>query len=341
MHPKLKKILQYSFFLLLGIALTVWQYKKMTVEEKDKFVGAIKNAQYLYLVPVVLMSLLSHYSRAIRWRFLIQSLGHKVKLSNTFATVMIGYLVNTLLPRAGEVAKCGLLGKREKIAPEKLLGTIIVERTIDLASYAVLIIITIALQFSRISGFLQEKYAQAINDNKINPFLKIAIIIAIIIGAFYIFKMLYKKFKNNIVFEKINNVLLGVKEGFSSINKLQNKKAFWAHTIFIWLMYLLQIYVGFKAMDFTANLGIDAACAILTIGTLAMIVTPGGMGAFPFGVAEVLLLFAIPLEKGNAFGWVIWGVSTSIIIVVGIICTIWFEKNKKIENDAMPVLHAI
>jgi glycosyltransferase 2 family protein len=329
MHPKLKKILQYSFFLSLGIALTLWQYQKMTEDEKNKFVDAIKNAQYIYLVPVIIMSLLSHYSRAIRWRYLIQSLGYKVKLNNTFATVMIGYLVNTLVPRAGEVAKCGLLGKRENIPPEKLLGTIIVERTIDLASYAVLIVITIALQFSTISGFLSDKYNKAVASNAMNPFVKLAIFALAVIIIILLFKYLYKKLKPNLLFSKLNKLMLGVKEGFSSINKLQNKLAFWLHTIFIWLMYLLQIYVGFKAMSFTANLGIDAACAILTIGTLAMILTPGGMGAFPFGVAEVLLLFAIPIEKGNAFGWVIWGVSTSIILVVGVICVVIFEKNKK------------
>jgi glycosyltransferase 2 family protein len=335
MHPKLKKTLQYSFFLALGIALTIWQYNKMTADEKTKFLDAIKSAHYIYLLPVIAMSLISHFSRAIRWRYLIQSLGYKAKLTNTFATVMIGYLVNTLLPRAGEVAKCGLLGKKEKIPSEKLLGTIIVERAIDIACYFLLIIITFILQFSRISGFIEEKYDKALATQKMNPFVKYSIIILAFILLIYLLKWLYKKYKDNKVFAKLNGLMVGVKEGFSSINKLQQKKAFWAHTFLIWAMYLLQIYVGFKAMSFTQHLGIDAACVILTIGTLAMILTPGGMGAFPLGVAEVLLLFNIPIEKGNAFGWVIWGVSTSIILVVGIISTIWFERNKNKESYAV------
>jgi glycosyltransferase 2 family protein len=325
MHPKLKKTLQYGLFLGLGIFLTVWQYNKMTVIEKQSFVASIKSANYIYIFPIVIMAILSHFSRAIRWRYLIKPLGYNPTLAGSFATVMIGYLVNTL--------KCTLLGRKEKIPVDKLIGTILVERAIDLGCYVVLILITIALQYNIIGNFVVEMYDKAIRESNIHPVLKLGIIIVMLVIIFFIFKTLYKRFKKNSFFKKINSALEGVKDGFQSIKKLQRKKEFWFHTFFIWLMYLLQIYIGFKAMSFTSHLGIDVACAILTMGTLAMILTPGGMGTFPLAVAEVLLLFKIAIENGTAFGWVIWGVSTTIIIVTGIICTIWFEYLKRKQHE--------
>ncbi len=332
MSPKLKKAIQYGFFFAIGIGLMIWQYQKMSEAEKDTFVESIKSASLLYLFPVIIMALISHWSRAIRWRYLIQSMGYKAKIGNTFAAVMIGYLVNTLVPRAGEIAKCTLLGKREKIPADKLLGTIIIERAIDMACYILLIMITILLQYNRIKSFVAEKFDQSVRTSSIHPGIKISIIIAVLILVTLLFKWLYKKNKSNKIFTKINSTLLGLKEGVSSIKKLEYKKAFWLHTILIWSMYLLQIYVGFQAMLFTKNLGIDAATAILTMGTLAMILTPGGIGAFPVAVGEVLVLFGNTEPQGLAFGWVIWGVSTCITVVVGAACAIWFEKSKTKEN---------
>ena len=103
---------------------------------------------------------------------------------------------------------------------------------------------------------------------------------------------------------------------------MKRRKLFIAHTVFIWTMYLLQIYIGFSAMDGTSHLGIKAACSVLTLATLAMIATPGGIGSFPIFVMETLLIYNITKPLGEAFGWLLWGVSTSIIIVAGLIALI-------------------
>ncbi len=328
MNSTLKKLLQYGFFLGLGILLIYWQYNKMSASDKDSFVQSIRNTKYVYLIPVILLAITSHVSRAIRWRYLIQPLAHKPKLSNAFATVMIGYLVNSLAPRAGEVAKCGLLGKREKISFEKLIGTILVERAIDLLCYAVIIITTIILQYSNLKALLLSLYNKALTNSAMHPLLKLTIYIVIILGFLFLIRFLLRKYKDNKLLKKISTSIGDVKAGFQSIKQLQEKKAFWIHTTVIWLCYLAQIYVGFKAMDFTSHLGVDAAFAVLTLGTLAMIVTPGGIGSFPIAVAEVLLVYSIAFNNANAFGWIMWGASTSIIVVLGILCFIWFEYTK-------------
>ncbi len=328
MNKTVKKILQYSIFLGLGIFLTYWQYSGMKEKDKVDFVKSIREAQYIYLIPVFFMAIISHISRSIRWRYLMQPMGYNPSLVNSFATVMIGYLVNTLAPRAGEVVKCTLLGKREKIPVDKLIGTILIERAIDLLCYFFIIVITVVLQYEKISTFMVAVYHKAVDESATHPLLKMGIYIAVLIVVIFILKWLFKKYKNNAIFDKIKDSLHGVKDGFQSIKKLEKKKLFWFHTFIIWACYLLQIYVGFRAMEFTAHLGIDAAFGVLALGTLAMILTPGGIGSFPIAVMNVLLLYNIAEAQGTAFGWAIWGASTSIIVVVGIICFIWFEINK-------------
>ncbi len=124
-------------------------------------------------------------------------------------------------------------------------------------------------------------------------------------------------------------------EGIRTIKRLKNRGWFLAHTIFIWMMYLLQIYAGFFALSATTGLGLVEACSVLSLATLAMIVSPGGIGAFPLAVQEVLLLYNI---DDVSFGWLIWGVSTAIIIVVGLLSFVLLLLKKKKINEAEPAI---
>jgi hypothetical protein len=130
--------------------------------------------------------------------------------------------------------------------------------------------------------------------------------------------------------------LSGIGEGFGTIKTLKNKKAFLGHTIFMWCMYLGQIYLGFFGMDGIEGLSIQAACSVLALATLSMIVTPGGIGSFPIFVMQTLIIYGIDAPLGKAFGWVMWGVSTSLIIFVGFISliTLPYLNKRKHESDA-------
>jgi uncharacterized protein (TIRG00374 family) len=245
---------------------------------------------------------------------------------------MIGYLVNSLAPRAGEVVKCSMLGKREKIPVEKLIGTILIERAIDLICYALVIVLTIILQYKTIKELLFSIYHKSVQQSAIHPVIKLAILIIVVFLLYLLASWLFKKYRHNRVFTRIQHIFTGVQAGFKSIRQLKQKKLFWLHTLFIWTMYLLQIYIGFKAMAYTSQLGLDAAVAVLTMGTLAMIVTPGGIGSFPIAVAQVLVLFDISLIAAESFGWIMWGATTLIILVLGIACFIWYELFNRKRN---------
>src|SRR5437867_1697282 len=124
-------ILQYLFFFGLGIFLVWWSVKDLSSDDKSQIKAALKNARYSLIFPVLGILFFSHYIRALRWKLLIEPLGHKPRVSNTFFAVMIGYLTNLAFPRLGEVLKGTVLARYEKIAVDKLFGTIIIERIID------------------------------------------------------------------------------------------------------------------------------------------------------------------------------------------------------------------
>lgn len=332
---RLGSILQYIIFLGGGILLVWWQLKGMSAIDKIEFNNALHRANYWLLLPVAVMSLLSHLSRAMRWQLLLEPLGYKASLKNLFSVTMVGYLANAAVPRLGEVLKCTFLARYEKLKVDKLVGTIIIERTFDALSYLVFIAITILFQYHVIGDFLQEKINGFNGNSGIPIWGKILIALSAGIALLLLVRLLLKKLAHVDLVKKLQGILQGLLQGFSTIKHLRRRKLFLAHTVFIWTMYLLQIYVGFYAINATSNLGLLPAFSVLTLATLAMILTPGGIGTFPFFVMQTLAIYLIPLQQGKAFGWLMWGASTSIVIVVGFACLLllpYINKNKPTDE---------
>lgn len=333
MNKRLISILQYSLFLGGGIFLVWWQLKGMTGEQKAQFISALRNANYWLIVPIIFMSLLSHLSRAYRWKLLLEPLEYYPKIKNVFAVTMVGYLANAAFPRLGEVLKCTFLSKYEHIKVDKLVGSILIERTFDLFCFVIFIGITVLIQVDKIGGFIKEKIASFGENASMPIWAKGLIALGIIVFIYYLLKFLVKKYPGNKAIIKTNNFFKGIGQGFTAIRSLKKRNQFIAHTLFIWAMYLLQIYVGFWAMEHTAGLDLRAACSVLVLATFAMIITPNGIGLFPVFVMQTLVLYGIDSTYGKAFGWLIWGVATCIILIVGFICILLLPYMNKIKNE--------
>jgi hypothetical protein len=233
---------------------------------------------------------------------------------------MIGYLANSAIPRLGEILKCTFLARYEKLKVEKLVGTIIIERTFDFICFILFILITILVQIDVVGNYVKGKLFKLGNTAGIPIWVNLLIITGIMVLLIISIKILFNKFPEKKLIRKINLFVKGIGEGFKTIRQLKKKRLFLLQTFFIWSLYLTQIYIGFHAMEGTAHLGIKAACSVLALASLAMIVTPGGIGSFPLFVMETLLMYGILSPLGKAFGWMIWGVSTGIIIIAGITC---------------------
>jgi uncharacterized protein (TIRG00374 family) len=333
MNKRLISILQYTVFLGSGIFLVWWQLKGMTAEQKTQFTTALQSANYWFIIPIIFMSLLSHLSRAYRWKLLLEPLDYYPKIKNVFAVTMVGYLANAAIPRLGEILKCTFLSKYEHIKVEKLVGSILIERTFDLFCFVIFIGITVLIQVDKIGGFIKEKIASFGENSAMPLWAKGLIVLGIIMLIYFGLKLLVKKYPESKTILKVNNFFKGIGQGFIAIKSLKKRNQFIAHTLFIWAMYLLQIYVGFMAMEHTTGLDISAACSVLVLATFAMIITPNGIGLFPIFVMQTLILYGIDGAYGKAFGWLIWGVATSIILVVGFICLLLLPYINKQKNE--------
>jgi len=332
MKKSLLTLLQYFFFLCLGI-LFVWLTLKDVKQEQWQHIKlSVANARHWLIVPVLVMMLLSHYSRALRWKILMEPLGYFPSTFNTWAAVMIGYLVNAGVPRLGEVVKCTILAKYENVRADKLVGTIVVERVIDIISLLLVFVMALLFQGHIIGDYTLDLVRNFFYDNTGKISLsKILIILFSIISFCIVLYLLLKKFGHIDIVSKIKNVLRGIWHGLNSIRLIKHKGLFIFHTIFIWVMYLLSTTAGLYALQETENLGIGGGLTTLAVGSIGMIVTPGGIGAYPLFVANLMGLYGLDTKTiGTALGWLLWSVQTVVILGGGLIFIgIFSYHNKK------------
>ncbi len=305
----------------------------MTSIQKIQFRQSLLHANYIYLLPVFVITVLGHLSRAMRWKILIEPMGYHPKTSNTFYATMGGYFANTFLPRVGEILRCTLLSRYENIPTTKLIGTILVERVFDLLCYFFLLIITFLIQIETVTDFVKDKISR-LNAMKqgLSVWIIVVAVVIVLLVIFFIFKSLFNRYRHHHYVIKLKGFHLGLKEGYSTILHLKKRKKFVAHSVLIWTCYLFEIYIGFSAINATSGLGIGAAFSVLSLATLAMIVSPGGLGAFPIAVQQVLLIYNV---DNIFFGWLMWSVTTGIIIVVGLISfgLLIYQNKKKNEKE--------
>ncbi len=298
----IKKILKIILPLVLGGFLVWYSISGISLEVLGKY---FKEAKYGWIFLGLFFGVLSHLSRAYRWKFMLEPLGFKPKYTNSVLAVLVGYLVNLALPRAGEVSRALVLTNYEDVPFEKGFGTIVAERIADLIMMLSIILITLFVQFDFIYNLLTKNF---------NP-TKIIIGLAVVILGFYILTSFVKKAKSGFLL-KIKTFVSGLVEGVTSIFKMKNKWAFIFHTVFIWVMYVCMFWATIPAIE-----GLNVPLGGILIGFIAggfsIAATNGGIGLYPIAVAGALALFDIPTEPATAFGWIMWTAQTAMIIVFG------------------------
>lgn len=308
-------IIQVIVFLGIGIALIFWQYRSMDPDQRDEMFAAIQQVRLIYFLPGLLIGFLSHYFRALRWKLLMQPVHIYPATANSIFAVLTGYLVNALIPRMGEVAKCTVLAKYEKVPVDKLLGTILAERAFDTVCLLVIFLITLLSQYDIIAPFAWDLYRKIFFDaagNFILMRIVLFVLACVIVLAASLF--FYRKIKDT----KIGKIIARVGDGLKAIVQVRQKALFLLYTILIWTMYTMMAILGFYMLPDMAGLPWLAGLSIITFGSVAMIVTPGGLGAFPPVVASILLLYGIAQPLGIAYGWVNWSMQTLIVLLLGI-----------------------
>jgi uncharacterized membrane protein YbhN (UPF0104 family) len=310
------KLLKIGFFFLLGIALIWWSLHQIPAEEWTKFTLALKDSKLWIVFPVFIILGLSHFLRALRWRLIMEPLGYKPSIGNTYLAVLIGYLANLAVPRLGEVLKCTLLAKYEKVPAEKIVGTIVAERAFDVISLGVVFLMALGLQFNVIEAGWNQLKNQTAAKNTLpqDQDWKLYILIGIVLIILALFFVLRKRLPKMIA--SVKQIITGIWEGVISATKLKQHNLFFLYSFGIWFLYLLATYVGLHATPGTES-SFATAISCLAYASIGMILTPGGIGAYAYFMAKVLELNGVDYTLGLANGTLQWFSQFLIVIVLG------------------------
>lgn len=307
MEQKKSSLLKTIIPLLIGVFFIYLSVQGTTEEDRTNIYNAIKEADYRFILISLVMGLLSHFSRAYRWNFMLNPMGYRPRLINNTLAIFITYIANLGVPRSGEIFRATVMQTYEDIPFEKSFGTIIAERAVDLLMLLLSIGIALLLEFDLIFSFLKK---QAINPWNILLGLGFGGI-----GAFFIFYQLKKS--NHPLAKKLLGLTQGLSEGFLTLIRMEKKWAYLLHTLFIWGMYVFMFYIIKFSVPETSDLPFEALLVGFIVGALAISATNGGIGIYPFSVSLVLISYGISKEASLAFGWIMWTAQTVMVILFG------------------------
>lgn len=328
MKRKARQAAQFVVFFGLGAGLMWWQYSRFTPEQRDAFYDGLANANYFWVAVSVVIGMLAHLMRAIRWNALLAPLNQKAKLGNRFYAVMIGYLANYAFPRLGEVTRCTVLKTSEDVPFSESFGTVVVERIVDMLCLALIFVIVLLLQFSQLQTLWLEYIWNPATAKLVglaaSP-TKIAILVCVIIVVIAAFLFLRKK-----VGGKARAFFVGLKDGILSIRKVKNPWLFILQSLSIWAGYYFSLYVCFFAFPETSSLTLNSALILILFGTFGVAFTPGGIGAYQIIITAIMVDIApSTINAAASFSWLSWGAQVfTVILFTGVAFAIRRPLNK-------------
>jgi uncharacterized protein (TIRG00374 family) len=318
----LKQTVQTLLFLIIALVLLWISFRGINFNDLWQI---LKKADYWWLLPATSMTLISFFIRARRWTLLIEPLGYKPRLINAYHAIATGYLVNLIFPRLGEVTKCATLGEKEKIPFDKLVGTMLIERTVDILTVLAIFGLTLIAGSTLTGSFLSDNVVapmgRKLSSSSGTVIITSVIVIGMIALAIVLFIRLRKKLSERKFFKKIYTFADGIVDGLKSISRLKRKWEFIFLTVLLWVAYLFMTYFPLMCLDSTSGLGLKGGLFVLVIGSFGMAApVQNGMGAFHWIVSRGLLVaYGIPLEEGLASATLLHESQMVIVTIFGAI----------------------
>ena len=330
MSSRLISIAKFLVLLTIALGLLVFAFKGISVK---KIFDEIFKANIFWVLLSVLFSVIAIVSRAYRWNLLLEPLGYSPNLKNTTYAVSIGYFANLAFPRLGEVTRCGTLSRAEAIPFSSLLGTVIVERIVDVISLLVCLLFTAIIELKRLGNFLTKSIVDPlfgkiknIITSPIGIGAGVAFIILVFVAVIYLKKKQRQEGKESTISHFIKELIAGLR----TIVSLERPWLFILHSVFIWVLYFLSAYVCFFALPVTTHLGLSAALFVLTLGGLGMSAPlQGGIGVYHLLVSQGLMLYGLSQQDGLTFATLLHSLQIVMIIVLGSLSLLLIFFNAK------------
>ena len=310
----LKKVLQVIFPFFLGVAILFWTYRDFNFQRVGEVLhGGIK---YSWIVLSLVFGVLANLFRGWRWMQTLAPLGVYPKSSNCVYSIFISYAANLVIPRVGEVSRCGVLAKYDQVSFSKSLGTVVSERLIDSLCIGLIASVTLLLQAPVFASFFEQtgtnvdRYAGLFTS--VNFWVFVVCGLAILLLAFFLVR-------NVALFAKLKGLVHNIWLGIISLKDVKNVLLYLIYTIGIWGAYFLEFYLTFYAFDFSAHLGLLAGMVMFVVGSMAVIVpTPNGAGPWHFAIITMMVLYGVDKENAAIFALLVHGIQTFLLILLGI-----------------------
>lgn len=332
-RQNLKQIIQVTISLGIAIWIFWFLYRDIAL---DSLLVQIKSSNWFWIFASLFISLFGFWLRAWRWTLLIRSdEGEKVKPNRAYHAVMVGYLVNLLIPRAGEVAKCGVLTRTNGISLGHLLGTVILERSVDL----LFLVSTIGLAFLVENELFLSLASLLVNVDDL--WAKILANLPVFLGGLVIFiifmVLILRKYRDHGLIKKIRHFMREIVSGLKSVNQLSNPLGFWLSSVLIWVIYFLTMYTVSLGITSTANLSSGEVLLVMVMGSIGMVApVQGGIGTFHALVAFILIQLGISEEDGKIFAAIIHGTQVLLMLAAGLISWVLMMRLPSWNKPANP-----
>ena len=309
-----KKVLQVIFPLLLGVFILVWVYRDFNFQRVGEVM--LHGMDYGWIALSLVFGVFANLFRGWRWKLALEPLGEYPKTSNCVYAIFISYASNLVIPRVGEVTRCGVLSKYDGVSFPKSLGTVVSERMIDTLCVGLITGMVLLSQMPVFATFFAEtgtdvgRYAEVLTSGHF--YLIVLCVVAIGLLGFFLIR-------NIALFAKLKGILQNVWQGIVALKDIKHIPLYIVYTLGIWACYFFEFYLAFFAFDFSAHLGISAGLVMFVVGTLAVIVpTPNGAGPWHFAVMTMLMLYGVGKEDAGIFALLVHGIQTFLLILLGI-----------------------
>ena len=315
------------FPLLLGAGILYWTYRDFNFQRAWQVLDGGMN--YGWMLFSLFFGITAQVCRGLRWKLTLEPLGENPRTSHCVYSIFISYAASLVVPRIGEVSRCGVLSRYDGVSFAKSLGTVVTERLIDSLCVALITGTTLLLQAPVFATFFEEtgtdvgRYTQLFASA--NFYLVIICLIALCLLAFFLIR-------NVAAFARLRGILHQVWEGILSLRKVKNLPLFLLYTIGIWGSFFLEFYVAFFSFGFSSHLGVVAALVMFAVGSIAVIVpTPNGAGPWHFAIITMMVLYGVGQEDAGVFALLVHGIQTFLIILLGIygLAALPFVNKKK------------
>jgi uncharacterized protein (TIRG00374 family) len=323
MSNKFTQVLKVIIPLVLGIIILYFLYSKTDFNE---LWSQILETNWMILTCSLIFGLSGNVIRGLRWNLLIKPLGYRPRKSNLIYAVLGNYAVNFALPRVGEIWRCGVVAKGEKIPLTKLIGTLLVDRLFDMIMVLLLSLLAVLLNAK---VFYKNRHEFNLPGFLVSPWFYAGVAIAIVacIAALLLFK-------ENLVIKKIKQFFISVWNDLMIIRRMDEKMRFFIYTFGIWISYFFYFFITLYAFGFTSELGFAAGLFVFALSSISMgIPSNGGLGPWQAAVVFGLVAFRVDMIQAKAFATVVFTFQSVWVVLCGLFgIAMLAVKKEKIKN---------